>query len=191
MADCYIRTFDTNADPTYQKRTSDRLIGLRSKFSHTEFEFSARYRGISASATMADDCHCFRLKMIDYTKHPKRWKKQVVHLTDEQEDMIFAEACRMAGLPLFSLNTVCQFEYGEIFYGNKALKYDLIGVSFSFILPKWRIWRPHERWVFCSESVCILLKSVFDDFIPDKKCDEQSPEKLYYAWQDYSIDNWK
>ena len=50
------RSFDPLADPTYKLTMTDRLIMLRSRFTHTEIEFPEIYGGISFSATMADGC---------------------------------------------------------------------------------------------------------------------------------------
>lgn len=187
MADCFIRTFDPDNDPDYVLTKTDILIQLRSDFTHSEFQFSARYRGVSASATMQDDCRCFRFKMIDYNKHPLRWKTQIVPLTDEQEDAIMQTAMKMAGLlgNLTAAHIVFSESatMGQIFKGPNALKYDLIGVSLSFILPKWRVVRPHKRWVWCSEGVTILLQVVYYDF--NGRADEQSPETLFYEWSKY------
>ena len=187
--DCYLMTFNPKADPSYKLSKSDRLIMLRSKETHTEFRFSPRYRGVSASATMADKCRCFRFKMIDYKKHPLRWKIDVVHLTDSQEDDVFREAVKMAGLENMPMSFHIYLKFmdvGGVIFGKNALKYDLAGVSISFIIPKWRLWRPHKDWVFCSESCCILLKVAFDDFIPEKKCDEQTPSSLRKEWRKYN-----
>ena len=199
MADCYLKTFDPLADPTYVLTKSDRLIMLRSDETHSEFQFSSRYGRVSASATMADECRCFRFKKIDYEKHPLRWHTDIVKLTDEQEDRIMFAALHMAGLirPINldkypNLGHLALDQYAvtfngaynaQIWFGSKALKYDLAGVSISFIIPKWRIWRPHERWVWCSESITILLKVAFTGF----KCraDEQTPSTLRANWRKF------
>jgi hypothetical protein len=184
---CAIMSFNPHTDPTYKKTKSDRLINLRSVLTHSEFRFSMRYGGISVSATMADDCRCFRFKMIDYDKHPKRWVASIVTLTYEEEDAIFMEALKMAGYePWYAPHMKMNIKYsctGQIFYNKGALKYDLAGVSFSFIIPKWRLWRPHEEWVWCSESVTMLLQVVFKDF--DVRADEQSPDDLVLNWGVY------
>lgn len=176
--DCYLMTFDPNADATYTKTTADRLIGLRSKYTHSEFQFSQRYNCISASATMADLCRCFRFKNIDYSKHPARWKRLPVALNNDQEDAILELAMDMADYHDPQILNNCSI--GEIYYGPKALKYDLLGVSFSFILPKLRIWRPHYKWVWCSEACCLMLQQVFPSF--NGRADEQSPESLLDEW---------
>jgi hypothetical protein len=183
MATCVLMSFDPNGDPSYKKSNADRLIGLRSSETHSEFQFSARYGGVSASATMADDCHCFRFKNIDYTKHLRRWKAVYVYLTDEQEDAVMLEACKMAGLPpllICAEQSFSDMEPNQMFYREGALKYDLLGVSFSFVSPKWRIWRPHDKWVWCSEAVAILLRVADPDF--DVRPDEQTPQSLRENW---------
>ena len=200
LADCYLMTFDPNADPTYDKTLADKAIGLRSPETHTEFKYSMRYAGVSSSATMADKCRCFRFKNIDYDKHPARWKIDVIHLTDEQEDRIMVVALQMAGLldrefdfdhrrhsvisilydhiQAFKVNS-----YGTIWYGKDALKYDLIGVSISFISTR-RIWRPHTKWVWCSESAVMLIQVAYSDF--NGPADEQTPSSARKSWRKYS-----
>jgi len=181
MANCNLRTFDPSIDPSYKKTTADRLIGLRSKFFHSEFEFSGRYCGVSVSATMADSCRCVRFKKIDYEKHPTRWRKQTVPLSHEQEAEVFGAASKMAGVSrLDAMRFTKTASAGDILFDKTALRYDLPGVALSFVLPKWRIWRPHEKWVWCSEFCCLLIQVAFPAF--DGRADENTPEDLYLKW---------
>lgn len=201
MADCLLRIFDPKGDPDYKITASDRAIMLRSNKTHAEFQFSIRYNFVSASATMRDDCNCYRLKMIDYNKHLLRWKTYIVHLTDEQEDLIMMNSLEMAGeirkidyvrysdlCDMIRHNYMLKFNrahYGDIFCDKEhALKYDFCGVAFSFILPKWRVWRPHEEWVWCSEAVTLMLQVAYKDF--GGRADENSPEDLEEKWVKYA-----
>lgn len=144
-----------------------KVIGLRSYHDHTEKQLSERYGGISCSATMMDGCKCFRFKMIGYS-HPEFWDSVRLWVTDEQEDAMFAEACRMADLRGRKwLDGAIKYK-GKIdnlrYYGPNALKYDLMAVSFSFISKRtW--WRPSKTKVFCTESVFILLLIAFPDIL--------------------------
>lgn len=170
------RSFDSEADPTYKSTVSDWFIGWRSYLKHTEIEFPEIYGCISFSATNADGCKCARFKMIDYTRHPKRWKTVLIPVTREQCDLMFAEACRMADLiphkaaasfgseSLGWYIPVSRISPYNTYYGPNALKYDLLAVSFSFI-SKRTIWRPDKNKVFCTESVFILLLIAFPDIL--------------------------
>ncbi len=166
------RSFDSKADPTYKETTADWLIGWRSYLKHTEIEFPDIYGNISFSATMADGCKCARFKMIDYTKHPKRWKTILIPVTREQCYFIFTEACKMADCQDIGWSYAEGVFYADqkaiktddILYGPNALKYDLLAVSFSFI-SKRTIWRPDKTKVFCTESVFILLQIAFPDIL--------------------------
>jgi hypothetical protein len=147
---------------------TDRLIGLRSDLTHTEIQFTDRYGNISFSATMADDCRCARFKMIGYS-HPERWLTVLVPVTAEQEALIFAKACEMADVDILEDLFTKEISYevdsgGVCFYGNNALKYDLQGVSLSFI-SKWRVWRPHDKWVWCTEACFIAMMAGFLDIL--------------------------
>ncbi len=169
------RSFDSKADPTYNQTVSDWFIGWRSYLKHTEIQFPDIYGGISFSATMRDGCKCARFKMIDYDKHPLRWKTVLIPVTREQCDLIFAEACRMADFKLqtgslLETLTPALDQFGVCYYGPNALKYDLIGLlSFT---TRWTIIRPHSKWAWCSE-ICLAVakKGLILDLahvIPDK-----------------------
>lgn len=167
MADMIYRTFDPDADPTYKKTWTDRLIQIKSRYTHTEIQYSDRYGGISASATMADGCNCFRFKMIDYTKHPLRWKSVIIPCTDEQEDLMFAEDCRMAGFSLawcdnFINNFTDTVDFDCYVYGRNAMKYDKWGVIFCNISHR-RILRSSDKLVWCTESRIMALLKAFPD----------------------------
>jgi hypothetical protein len=167
----YLKSFNPKGDPAYKLTWTDRAIMLRSDLTHTEILFSERYGGISFSATMADGCKCARFKMISYS-HPLRWLTVDIACTDEQEDMIFDECCRMADLSkewcdIHINNFTDTVDLGEIVCGPNALKYDLLGLL-SFC-TRWTIIRPHEKWVWCTEACFRALGGVFPSemFPPD------------------------
>lgn len=174
-------SFDSKADPTYKETVADWFIGWRSYLKHTEIEFPEIYGGISFSATNADNCKCARFKMIDYTKHPKRWKTVLIPVTREECDLIFAEASRMAGLGLWwknyrnkVLDGIAPMPYGNIVYGPNALKYDLIGLlSFT---TRWTIIRPHSKWIWCTEACLKALKAGLILDLAGTKPDNHNPE---------------
>lgn len=150
MADIEWKSFNPHVEG-YKRSLTEWFINWKSRRTHTEIEFSFRYSHVSSSATLQDGCNGDRFKMIDYTKHPERWESIVIPCTDEQEDLIFAEACRMVGM-----------------------KYDKIGVVLCNIL-RMRIIRSRAEWVWCTES-CIrkvlagfpkLTKKHPDEFNPD------------------------
>lgn len=157
-------SFDSKADPTYKpplkQAISDWFIGLRSYLKHTELEFPEIYGCISFSATNADGCKCARFKMIDYTEHPQRWKTVLISVTREQCDLMFAEACRMAGITggyWVKASSYLKLPSDVCIYGPNALKYDLIGLlSFA---TRWEIIRPHAKWVWCTEACFKALQA--------------------------------
>ena len=165
MAYIEVKSYDPIMAALYGKKPSktDRLIGWRSDLSHTELRFSERYGRISFSATMADKCRCARFKMIGYS-HPERWRTVRFWVTDEQEDAMFAKACKMADCKWLETAVVIE---DVCYYGPNALKYDLLAVSFSFI-SKRTIWRPDKTKVFCTEAVFILLLIPFPDILSFK-----------------------
>jgi len=167
------RTFDPLGDPTYKpgfkQRSSDWLIMLRSKYTHTTLQFpDETHGGISASASMRGGHNCFRFIMNNYTKHPKRWKTVLIPVTREQVDLMFAEACRMADMDIDVMHDMIRkiespYTWNKfntfVYYGPNALKYDLLGLlSFA---TRWEIIRPHSKWVFCTEAVFRVLKVGF------------------------------
>lgn len=150
MADIYWHSFNPHVEG-YKRSLTEWFINWKSKRTHTELEFSGRYYKVSTSATLQDGCTGDRFKYIDYTKHPERWESITIPCTDEQEDLIYNQACKMVGL-----------------------KYDKIGVVLCNILSM-RIIRSRKKWVWCTES-CIkkvlaghplLTKKHPDCFNPD------------------------
>lgn len=197
MATCHLMSFHPAGDPSYEiKRFSPEWwIQRRSDLTHSEFQFSERYNYISVSATMRDDCSCFRFKMIIYDKHPDRWLMDPVELTDEQEDQIMLQALKMAGL----IDKICSYKpcynktlkkffnifyyarINDIFYREgKALKYDKVGVVLCNVVVSMRIIRGHAVWVWCSEGVTILLQVAYPEF--NGKADTQTPQTLRKEW---------
>jgi len=182
---CYLRTFDPAGDPTYKISFADWLIRWKSDETHSEFQLSSRYGGISVSVTMEDGCKCVRFKWIDYTKHPLRWLSQIIPLTDEQEDAIFAEACKLADISTNVMLATCESSYmysGYCYHGPNARKYDLVGVVLCN-LSKWRIIRSNKKWYWCSELVCHLIQVAYPDF--NGHADTQRPDTLYNEWEIY------
>jgi len=190
MADIIYRTFDPDADPAYKKTWTDRLIQIKSRYTHTEIQYSDRYGGISASATMADGCNCFRFKMIDYTKHPLRWKSVIIPCTDEQEDLIWDEDCRMAGMDNHAETSMMidvahgDAEYFEpCFFGPNAMKYDKWGVIFCNISHR-RIIGSSDKLVWCTESRIMTPLKVYPD-LTDKHPDEFRPDNGHRLIEEY------
>jgi len=120
--------------------------------------------------------------MIDYSKHPERWKTQVVHLSDAQEDAIIEEARILADFN-YLLGGERFSAWGAIYYGPAARKYDLAGVVVCNILPC-RLIRSNGKWYWCSEFVCHLIQVAYPDF--NGHPDTQTPETLYNEWEAYS-----
>jgi hypothetical protein len=119
----------------YKLDTVDRAILSISKMhTHTEFQFSEWYKGMSFSSTMQDDAKCCRSKDIDYTKHPERWDTVSIMLTGEQERAVFFAAKRIENQP-----------------------YDLTGLL-SFASPL-HIVKPAKDGWWCTEAVAHLLKA--------------------------------
>lgn len=193
---CYIRTH--NATNQYLDgggiSLSSRIIGIKSRaiingreniLDHTEFQFSERYDGISVSATMRDNCRCVRFKLINYDKHPSRWLTQVVVLTDEQEDLIFKEACSKADENIIVGTLVKKYNIqGACLYGPKAMKYDLIGVVICNINHR-RIIPGGKNRVWCTEFVVMLIKLAYPEF--NGHPDTQRPDTLYKEWEKYNL----
>ncbi len=175
MADMNFWSFDPDADPTYKKTVTDRLIQIKSQLTHTETQYSHRYGGISCSSTRADGCKCWRFKMIDYTKHPLRWKKVIIPCTNEQEDIMFAYDCDKADIqtPFHKWNML-SLAVGGCCYGPNALPYDTLGVvlcniSHRRIIPSWK----NKAW--CTEGRVMALLKAYPN-LTDKNPDEFNPE---------------
>jgi len=206
MALCRICGYDADAAEKdgVKKTFADKLIQLRSRLTHTEFQFSSRYNNISFSFTMADGVNGARFKNIRYS-HPNRWLFANIPLDNEQEDIAFLAACVLAG---FSLNfqTVKNWLHSEMIllnlpvclYSDKHWKYDLIGLlSFADeepykgkdskllkvirpVLWSWtKIVQPHSKRAWCSEGCAILLQECEDAF--KYKPDTLTPDGLIQA----------
>lgn len=154
---------------------TQRLIGVRSNGLHSEIQFSDRKAKISASATLQDECNGFRFKPIPYI-HPHRQTRVVIECTDQQEDLMFAEACKMADVELTCMlshllnepnQQIKESTINGCIYGIDNIKYDKLGVAFSFI-NKRRIWIPSGKKVWCNEACGMLLQLPWPDiFITD------------------------
>ena len=155
MSDCKLKVFDAVAAQADGRPMTftDRLIRLRSYYTHAEDQFSERYGGISFSATMMDGCGGCRMKPIDFTKHPKRWKTVIIPMTDEEEDRAWKKACGMAGIPIWMLQGGYKEYYrhnGDCFYNTTAIKYDIVGMICH--ISKRNIWRPTPGKIWCSRA---------------------------------------
>ena len=186
--DCRLRRWDARAAKKDGKKMTliDIIILLRSKLTHSEFQFSNRYYGISFSFTSADGANGARFKAIDYNKHPNRWVTDVIPMTDEQEDLAFQEACRMADID----NTII-WPHKTIFQGKNHQKYDYAGLL-SHALKKSDHWwlnivrfglwswtafvKPDPDKAWCSEGCAYLIMT--DHKILDKFCNRVPPDTL-------------
>jgi hypothetical protein len=157
-------------------------IGLRSKLTHSELQFSRRYHRVSVSATCQDGCKCVRFKKIGYSN--SWWVTKVIPANDYEEDEMFKRALKDAGVSRAQFNAWISNWSFTCLWGKKAKKYDLAGVSFSFILPKWRVWRPSKKWVWCSEECKEIIGSAKHHYRslwgtnPPKLADETTPQDL-------------
>ena len=213
MADCFVRGYDPDAAEKQgvKKTLTDRLIQLRSKLTHSEFQFSQRYGSVSFSFTLADHVKGARFKKITYT-HPTRWETVPVPLTDDEEDISFAAACVLAGLTnkTYQVRDWAVESY-ETSLKNKRLivydkrnhwKYDLIGLlSFadeeplvgrdSKILAAIRpaLWgwakyvRPAKKRAWCSEGCAMVIHESVKGF--SYAPDTLTPDSLLKAVRMY------
>jgi len=167
---------------------TDRLIMLRSNLTHSEFRFSNRYGGISFSFTMADGANGARFKAIKYS-HPKRWEKDVIPLTDEQEDMIFKEACRLVDVPVDFL-ALANVKFCQ---GANHAKYDLIGLLIHATKKSKKWWlnglrfslwcwtlpiKPSDTASWCSEGCAYLVGMVHKIGVSPDSLDPQELHEL-------------
>jgi len=145
MADCIYWSYDAVAAKEGGKDFSatDIIIMRRSaRLIHTEFQFSPRNNSESFSSTLRDGEKGCRFESIDYTKHPERWNKIVLPMTNVQEDVAY---CRAEDL--------------------EGCKYDLIGLaSFASSL---NIIKEHPDKYWCTEAVLELCKAAYGwDIVP-------------------------
>lgn len=193
---CRLRHWNARAAEKDGKKLTltDRIIMLRSALTHSEFQFSERYGGVSFSSTLADGANGCRFKMIGYS-HPKRWKENVIPLTDEQEDRIWAKACRMADCGGWR-QTLLRMSYlmfdGEIVQGPLHIKYDKAGLlthatkkakTWWVNVIRFGVWgwtkiiKPDGKKVWCSEACAYLVKSEYPGF--DGRADTLDPQELH------------
>ena len=166
MSDCYIKSYNLVRAAIFGKKPTfvQWLISQRSTpHVHDEFQFSARYDNVSFSATMMDKAKCVRPKQITYS-HPERWDTVIISMTDEEEDLAWAEAKRLEGMP-----------------------YDLKGQLCH--ISKWKIWRPSAKKIWCSKTVARLVyapKPKFKALIAKfGLIDELRPDQLHMLAQYY------
>lgn len=163
------------------------LIKQRSwPYIHVEYQFSQRYGGISFSCTLRDGAKCCRFKMIDYSRHKKRWEGLTIEMTDAQEDLAWAEACVMAGMhPGWHLHdgfTRLYHQSNECYYNpDEAIKYDVLGQGCHISLTlKW--WKPDPERTFCSPACARLIWKIKGAavYIPlYVRRDEVRPQEMY------------
>ncbi|KKL48638.1 hypothetical protein LCGC14_2323490 [marine sediment metagenome] len=146
MSDCIFWSYDAVAAKDSGKDFSitDIAIMRRSaRLIHTEFQFSRRHNpysgdryGVCFSSTLRDGAEGCRFESIDFTRHPKRWNRILLPMTNEQEDRAYAKAQALNGK-----------------------KYDLIGLaSFASSL---NIIKPHPDKLWCTEAVLELCKAAY------------------------------
>lgn len=204
---CKIKTYDAlQAEIEGKPLTfADKIILLRSKYTHTEFQFSDRYEGVSFSFSLMEGADGARFKFILY-EHTERWKTQIIPLSDEMEDGLWRIACTLAHLPL---DWILEDRANKYIYVHKPTmsvlyrgalhwKYDLFGLLTHALKksPDWKtnIYRtlfwfwtafikadPNKAW--CSEGVAMLLKWAFYDFC--KNPEKFDPEELYDKISEY------
>ena len=146
MSACKIRSYNYVRAALFGKKPTamNRIIGLRSKpHSHSEFQFSERYDGVSFSATTMDSSNCARFKQIGYSHETERWDTVVVTMTNSEEDLAYAEAKKIEGTP-----------------------YDIIGQLCH--ISKLKIWKPSKKKTWCDKAVAAVVyaaKQKFKAFI--------------------------
>lgn len=177
-----------------QLSAMDRIIMLRSNFTHSEFQFSKRYFNVSWSFTLADGADGSRFKMIKYS-HPKRWESDVIYLSNAQEGILFLEACRLADTDELNIAHYCidydKYIMNAIEQGKNHWKYDTKGLLTHATKKSKKWWlnlirqftwcwtkliSPAKSKMWCSEGVGHLIKTCWHDFC--KKPDEYDPEEL-------------
>ncbi len=192
---CFIRGYNAKQAEKDGKPLTviDRVILLRSKLTHSEFQFSERFGNVSFSFTSADKANGARFKVIGYS-HPARWNTREIALTDLQEDLIFAEACTMADCHLADVAEALKLggQWGDvIIQGSKHKLYDFAGLLshalkrsgkwwlniIRFGLWSWTIFvKPHPDKCWCSEACAHLVKMAYPDF--DGSPDSLDPQEL-------------
>ncbi len=187
--DCKIRSFNYIRAKLFGHKSTiiGELIARRSRpHIHNEFVFSERYKCVSCSATLADKANSVRFKFIQYSHEAERWDTDIVPMTDEQEDRAWAEACRMADLPLDWLDTVWPDD--EACKGHNAIPYDKVG-QLCHVLP-FRIWIPSKDKTWCTKTVaqCVYAgRPDFKTFLQEHGLwiEELKPDELKYMSEYY------
>jgi hypothetical protein len=146
--DCILRSYNAREAVRHGKALTavDRMILMRSDpLTHSEFQFSDRFNGLSFSSTMQDGDDGCRFKAISYS-HPERWTTLIIPMDDDQEDRAMHRAQDINGK-----------------------KYDLLGLgSFSSELS---IIKPDPNKYWCSEACAELIKAAYflgENFVPHK-----------------------
>jgi hypothetical protein len=161
---------------------TDRVIMLRSCYTHLEVEFVER--GFSFSSTMAGGANGCRFMRIEYS-NPNRWKSIRFVVSDPVEEGMWTEACKMADFPTDwpQRDWAGGFTYQDgkditIYQGINHVKYDKTGLMY-FTLERSGKWyrdiirglilgwtlfiQPDPVKVWCSEA-CLKVwnKGQFD-----------------------------
>lgn len=172
--ECYARHWNAKEAKKDGKPLTmiDRIIMLRSPLTHSEFQFSQRYKGLSFSSTGADDANGTRFKGIIYS-HPERWETDAVPFTDAEEDAMFQEACRLADIDLATMNWMLRNPEAKIIWqGEKHIRYDYQGILTHALkrsnrwylnIVRGLVWgwtlciKPSDFKAWCSEIVGYLV----------------------------------
>lgn len=191
MADCAIMSFNLARakDFDYKPTFMDNLIAQRSwPYKHTEYRFSARYGCISFSATTADGANSARFKQIGYSHFYEFWDRVMIPMTNKQEDLAWAEACKLADLPINWMDNLV-ISPDKIYKGSKAIPYDTFG-QVCHILT-WEIYKPSEKKTWCTRGVCLVVcaaRPSFAAFLQERKkirLNELRPDQLHYLAEYY------
>ncbi len=195
---CNIQSYNYIRAEIFGKKPTkiNRIISMRSKPQvHNEFHFSERYANVSCSATTADGTKCFRFKFIGYSHLRERWDTVVVPFMELDEDVSWRRACKMADLPFDWLERKKELvrynkpTWNAVYYGKKAIPYDLIGqLSHA---TRFKIWKPNPKKTWCSKAVAHVIGAarppffVFLDLY--KLTEELRPDQLnMMAWYYFS-----
>lgn len=142
----------------YKITLQDLMILMRSKLTHLEIQFLDKLGSPSFSSTRADGANGCRFKYITYS-NPEQWDTEEMLVSDWEEQQMWVEACRMAGLTPFwdvevwpkgctykftidietQLSESIKSKDTTIYQGKNYIKYDTYGLS-SFCLERTGKW---------------------------------------------------
>jgi len=164
MSLCELKSYNAKRAAIFGKNLTNvqKIISLRSfPETHSEFKFSSRYKNLSFSATMQDECKCARFKLIEYSHEKERWDTTKIPMTDLEEDMAWLRACVMANLPIDFHNA--PIVEGISYYGLNAIPYDLFGQLCH--ATKLKFWKPSAKKTWCSKAVSAVICEGRKDFL--------------------------